>query len=146
MQIRKMTIEDYEGVYCLWLNTPGMGLNDVDDSLEGINKYLSRNPNTCFVAEENNVIIGVILSGHDGRRGIIHHTAVAEREQHKGIGEAMLNMAMNALKDEDISKVLLVVFEKNKKGNAFWEKQGFEKRIDLVYRNKAISYLKRIDT
>ena len=51
--IRQMTIEDYDGVYNLWINTPGMGLNTVDDSREGIAKYLKRNPTTCFVAEDN---------------------------------------------------------------------------------------------
>ncbi len=146
MKIRKMTIEDYESVYSLWLSTPGMGLNDLDDSKEGVNKYLSRNPDTCFVAEEGKNIVGVILSGHDGRRGIINHTAVSEKAQRKGIGEALLNAAMNALQEEGIHKVMLVVFDRNEKGNAFWEKHGFTTRTDLIYRNKAISELKRIDT
>ncbi|MFY9505345.1 MAG: GNAT family N-acetyltransferase, partial [Caldicoprobacterales bacterium] len=73
MIIRRMTIDDYDQIYNLWLNTPGMGLNDIDDSRQGINKYLQRNPNTCFVAEKNTKLIGVIMSGHDGRRGYVHH-------------------------------------------------------------------------
>ena len=146
MIIRTMTISDYENVYSLWLNTPNMGLNNLDDSKDGISKYLARNPNTCFIAEKDSVIIGVILSGHDGRRGYIHHTAVAQSEQRNGVGTALLNAAMSALEREGISKVALVVFNKNEKGNAFWEKQGFIKRPDLIYRNKAISDLTRIDT
>lgn len=77
MKIRLMNIEDYEQIYSLWVNTPGMGLNNLDDSREGIERYLKRNPNTCFVAEEKGTIIGVIISGHDGRRGFIYHTTVA---------------------------------------------------------------------
>ena len=61
MIIRNMTITDYDYVYDLWLNTPGMGLNNIDDSRQGIEKYLRRNPETCFVAEKDNMIIGVIL-------------------------------------------------------------------------------------
>lgn len=75
--IRVMTIEDYDGVYDLWIHTPGMGLNTTDDSREGIEKYMERNPATCFVAEDDGKIIGAIMAGHDGRRGFIHHTAVA---------------------------------------------------------------------
>ena len=90
MNIRIMTISDYEKVYSLWLGTPNMGLNNLDDSKEGIAKYLSRNPNTCFVAEKNNEIVGAILAGHDGRRGLIHHTAVAESEQRQGVGEKLV--------------------------------------------------------
>jgi len=146
MTIRTMKIEDYESVYALWLNTPGMGLNNIDDSKEGIAKYLARNPHTCFVAESDNKIIGVILSGHDGRRGFIHHTAVDGCEQRRGVGTALVNAAMSALKDEGINKVALVVFGKNEKGNAFWKKQGFITRDDLNYRNRAITELTRIDT
>lgn len=146
MQIYKMTIDDYEEVYELWLHTPGMGLNDVDDSKEGIEKYIIRNPNTCFVAKENEKIIGVIMSGHDGRRGYIYHTAVAVSERKKGIGTALVDMAMEALSYEGINKVAFVVFSKNETGNSFWEKKGFEGRKDLIYRNKAIVDLKRIDT
>ena len=141
-----MTISDYENVYSLWLNTPNMGLNNLDDSKEGIVKYLVRNPDTCFVAEKDGVIIGVILSGHDGRRGYIHHTAVAQSEQRNGVGTVLLNAAMSALEREGINKVALVVFGKNEKGNVFWEKQGFIKRPDLIYRNRAIKDLTRIDT
>ena len=48
MNIRAMSIDDYEQVYALWLDTPNMGLNNLDDSKEGIAKYLKRNPNTCL--------------------------------------------------------------------------------------------------
>lgn len=146
MQIRPMTIDDYTGVYQLWINTPGMGLNTIDDSKEGINKYLCRNPHTCFVAEKNSEIVGVIISGHDGRRGFIYHTAVKVSERKKGIGNSLVNSAMNALKNEGINKVALVVFSQNEIGNSFWGKYGFTSRKDLTYRNKTIQPLTRIDT
>lgn len=146
MQIRSMTISDYEKVYELWMNTPGMGLNNLDDSKEGIERYLKRNPATCLVAEEGEKIIGVIMSGHDGRRGFIYHTAVAVEHRQKGIGRDLVNYAMAALKKEGIVKVALVAFSKNEIGNAFWEKVGFTQREDLVYRNKNITEFVRIDT
>lgn len=136
MIIRKMTIDDYDNIYKLWLSTPGMGLNDIDDSRSGIEKYLSRNPETCFVAEKDNTIIGVIMCGNDGRRGYIHHTAVALSERNNGVGTALVNTALDALCNEGITKVALVVFSKNELENAFWEKRGFTVREDLVYRNK----------
>lgn len=139
MQIRKMTINDYESVYQLWISTPGMGMRSVDDSKEGITKYLNRNPETCFVAESKNKIIGVILSGHDGRRGYIHHTAVNDTVRKQGIGTALVNVAVEALKGQGINKVALVAFCTNKLGNSFWESQGFVERNDLVYRNKSLN-------
>lgn len=145
MEIRKLTINDYEEVYELWMSTPGMGLNDIDDSKDGIAKYLKRNPNTCFVAAVSGKIAGVILSGHDGRRGYIYHTAVSVINRNKGIGSALVDASLKALKDEGIHKVALVVFENNEIGSTFWEHKGFHVREDLNYRNKALTDLKRID-
>ena len=133
MEIRKMEISDYKSVYNLWLSCKGMGLNDVDDSENGISRFLERNPETCFVAVDNDEIIGVILCGNDGRRGYIYHTAVKPSERNIGIGTKLVDEAMKA-------------FEKNETGNAFWEKKGFILREDLVYRNKQITEMIRIDT
>lgn len=143
--IRLMTLDDYDAVYALWLRCAGMGLNDVDDSREGIARYLRRNPDTCFVAEDGG-IIGVILAGHDGRRGYICHTAVDPARRGEGIGTSLVQSALDALRREGISKVALVVFSRNGGGNAFWEKMGFSARGDLVYRNRALVDMVRMDT
>ncbi len=145
MTIRTMKIEDFEKIYDLWIHTEGMGLNTIDDSRDGIAKYLLRNPNTCFVAEDNEKLIGVIMSGHDGRRGFIYHTTVRKEYREQGIGKKLVDSALKALEAEGIHKVALVAFEKNVSGNAFWEKAGFSVRNDLVYRNKNIHQLQRIN-
>ena len=146
VNIRLMSIADYEDIYDLWLRTPGMGLNTTDDSREGMARSLQRNPNTCFVAEDADRIVGVILSGHDGRRGFIHHTAVDITHRNRGIGRALVDRALSALEAEGIHKVALVAFRRNEVGNAFWEKLGFTTREDLVYRNRTLHEMERIDT
>ena len=146
MVIRKMTIEDYDNVYNLWMSCVGMGLNNLDDSREGIDKFILRNPNTCLVAENDSVIIGVIMVGNDGRRGYIYHTAVHPDYRKQGIAKKLVNTAMNELSALGINKVALVVFGRNETGNAFWESQGFIVRNDLVYRNKALAEIVRMDT
>lgn len=139
MRIRKMVMDDYEAVSDLWRQTSGLGMNDQDDSRDGIIKYLDRNPDTCFVAEEENSkrIIGTILSGHDGRRGFIYHAAVEQDLHKQGIGTLLVKTALVALKEKGIHKVALVAFRSNKKGNSFWKACGFEAREDLIYRNKS---------
>ena len=146
MNFRLMQISDYDSIYNLWINTPGMGLNSVDDSKEGIEKFLKRNPATCFIAEENEKIVGVIMAGNDGRRGYIYHIAVLPEFRGKHIAKTLVENAMAALEKEGITKVALVVFEKNQNGNGFWEKIGFTVRNDLIYRNRTIAQMERIDT
>lgn len=144
--IRPMSISDYDVLHALWLATPGMGLNTTDDSREGIARYIARNPHTSFVAEQGTQLIGAIMAGHDGRRGFIHHACVQADHQGQGIGRALVEAALDALKAEGIHKVALVVFDRNEKDKAFWEKMGFTTREDLVYRNRSLTELVRIDT
>ena len=138
MKIRKMKIADYDVVYKLWRKTSEMGLNDIDDSREGIERYLKRNPRTCFVAELEGEIVGAIMAGHDGRRGYIHHACVDPTLWNNQIGTQIVDAALEALRLEGISKIALVVFERNVHGNGFWERMGFTTRPDLIYRNKAL--------
>jgi N-acetylglutamate synthase len=130
-----MTAADYDLVYELWNWTPGVGLNSIDDSRAGIQKYLLRNPTSCFVALESDVIIGSILAGHDGRRGLIYHMTVHPDNRRRGIGKALVDAALGALRTEGITKVLLVAMKSNTIGNNFWAALGFTERDDLVYRN-----------
>ena len=144
--IRVMNTEDYDRVYALWMSCKNMGFNNLDDSRQGIEKYLKRNPSTCFVAEQDDAIVGVILAGHDGRRGFIHHMAVAEHCRRQGIATDLLGQALAALKEEGINKAALLVFNRNEAGNVFWERQGFTARDDVTYRNKELTEMIRIDT
>lgn len=146
MNIRPMQPEDYPAVRALWLATPGMGLNDIDDSATGIARFLARNPDTCFVAVNEDRVAGVILSGHDGRRGFIYHLAVVPPQRRRGIGGSLVKAVLAALAREGIAKAALVVFARNATGNAFWQRHGFSERPDLVYRDRALTEIQRIDT
>lgn len=139
MQVRAMTMEDYDKVYELWACTPGVGLSASDDARAGIERFLRRNPCSCFVAQEGGRLAGTILSGHDGRRGHIYHAAVHPDYRRRGVGRALVHAAMEALKAEGIAKTMLVVFKANAGGNEFWESLGFTVRDDLVYRNKTLN-------
>lgn len=131
--IRTMTIEDYDSVFALWSTIRGFGIRSIDDSREGVERFLKRNPTTSVVAEEDGRIVGSILCGHDGRRGCFYHVCVDESHRRHGIGKAMVVTAMEALRKEKINKVSLIAFSKNDIGNAFWNTIGWTKREDLNY-------------
>lgn len=131
--IRVMTIDDYEEVYVLWKKIRGFGIRSIDDSREGVARFLKRNPTTSVVAVEDGKIVGSILCGHDGRRGCLYHVCVDEAYRRHGIGRDMVVSAMKALQAEQINKVSLIAFTKNDIGNAFWNTIGWTKRQDLNY-------------
>ncbi len=131
--IRTMTIEDYDSVNTLWHTINGFAIRSVDDSREGVERFLKRNPTTSVVAEIDGKIVGAILCGHDGRRGCLYHVCVQKDYRRKGVGKAMVVFCMEALKKERINKVSLIAFTKNDIGNAFWNSIGWTKRLDLNY-------------
>ena len=131
--VRIMTIEDYEGVYAPWKKIKGFGIRSIDDSKEGVARFLKRNPTTSVVAEKDGRIVGSILCGHDGRRGCLYHVCVDEDYRRHGIGKRMVVFAMKALKEEKINKVSLIAFTENDIGNAFWNTIGWTERLDLNY-------------
>ena len=87
--IREMTIEDYEAVYHLWTEIRGFGIRSIDDSKEGVERFLKRNPTTSVVAVQNGRIVGNILCGHDGRTGSFYHVCVADDYRKRGVGHRM---------------------------------------------------------
>lgn len=133
MNIRAMTEEDYEQVHTLWLSISGFGIRSIDDSKEGVAKFIRRNPTTSVVAEENGKVVGCILCGHDGRRGCLYHVCVDQAYRKHGIGKSMVNFCIQALKEEGINKVSIIAFTTNEVGNKFWRKMGWEFREDLNY-------------
>ena len=131
--IRTMRIEDYPRVYRLWMGISGFGIRSLDDSKEGVERFLKRNPDTSIVAESDGQVVGTILCGHDGRRGCFYHVCVKEGFRKHGIGKEMAVAAMKALQAEKINKVCLIAFADNMVGNQFWKSVGWTFRRDLNY-------------
>ncbi len=139
VKIRPMAEEDYPGVYALWKTIKGFGIRSVDDSREGVARFVRRNPSTSIVAEKDGEVIGSILCGHDGRRGCFYHVCVREDCRKRGIGKAMAVAAMKALQEEHINQACLIAFKKNEIGNSFWKSVGWTFREDLNYYDLALN-------
>ena len=133
IQIRPMTEADYDKVYELWMTIKGFGIRSIDDSKEGVRRFIRRNPTTSMVAVEGERVIGAILCGHDGRRGCFYHVCVHTDYRKQGIGKAMAVSCMRALQAEQINKVSLIAFKNNEVGNRFWRSVGWTFREDLNY-------------
>ncbi len=129
--IRKMCIEDYDQVKKLWMTIRGFGIRTIDDSKEGVERFIRRNPATSIIAEKDGEVIGTILCGHDGRTACFYHVCVKAEHRRKGIGKAMAVEAMLELQKEHINKISLVAYKNNEVGNQFWHGFGWVLREDL---------------
>lgn len=128
--IRPFDICHYERALALWQRTPGLGLSAADHR-EPIVRFLARNPGLSFVAELENELVGTILCGHDGRRGLIHHLVVDAQMRRQGLGRRLMEAALAGLREQSIGKAHLLVFESNGDGLAFWRRTA-EERTELA--------------
>ena len=122
---------DYDDAMALWRQTEGLALRGAD-SREAVLHYLKRNPGTSFVARERRTLLGAVLGGHDGRRGYLHHLAVAPSHRRRGVGRALAEHVLKALGTQGIHKCHLMVRADNTEALAFWAHLGWDQRADLV--------------
>lgn len=135
--LREMTIDDYDDVWRLWEQAEGLSLEEAD-TREAMAIYLNRNPGLCFVACIGDKVVGTVLCGHDGRRGILRHLAVKKEFRHRGIARALINKSLSALAKEGIRKCNTYVMDTNTEGRLFWEHMGWHVLEDN-YRTMQIS-------
>ncbi len=137
INITQFDISNYDEVFALWKQCEGVGLSSAD-SRESIEKYLERNPGMSFVASSSGKIVGVILAGHDGRRGYIHHLAVHPDYRRRGLARCLVDRSIEVLREYGIQKCHLFIFKDNHSGLAFWENIGWKCRFELSVVSKQI--------
>jgi|RhiMethySRZTD1v2_1073278.scaffolds.fasta_scaffold05218_9 N-acetylglutamate synthase len=130
-QFRDFAFNDYEAVRALWDAIMPSSLSAAD-SADGVRRFLERNPGTSVVALHRDIIVGAALAGHDGRRGLIHHLAVAEAHRHQGVASRLVTECLERLARAGIDKCHVLVFENNAGGNAFWRAIGAVERDELA--------------
>ena len=128
--LRPFSPDDHAAARELWQATPGVGLSSADEA-GPVRRFLARNPGLSFVAEEEGRLVGTILCGHDGRRGLIHHLVTAASARRRGIGRSLLARGLQALRGEGIEKCHLLVFRDNADGLAFWRAVAAAERHEL---------------
>jgi len=134
--IKKLTLSDYPSLIEIWKEA-GFKIGKSEEKQE-VEKFLQTNPNTSLGIYINDTLIGCILGGYDGRRGLIHHFAVRKEHQGKGYGKALLNQLMAIFKENGVVKVSFWVKKDNTQVIPFYERNGFILRDDLITMSKEL--------
>jgi N-acetylglutamate synthase len=129
--IREMTPRDYLHAFTLWSRSEGMGLSGADSRV-AIVAYLRRNPGLSLVACRGPEVVATVLCGHDGRRGFLHHLAVARPYRGQGLGARLVATCLTKLAAAGIDKCHIFLHADNKNGRRFWSRMGWKEREDLV--------------
>jgi putative acetyltransferase len=131
---------DLAEVLQFWQGMEGIGLSE-SDSYSALSLYLRRNPGLSWVARNRDrELIGAVLCGHDGRRGYLHHLAVARDYRRKGIGRALVDRCLSSLRELKILKCNVFLFSHNPEGQEFWKAMGWKEREDLILMQRVLTF------
>jgi ribosomal protein S18 acetylase RimI-like enzyme len=130
INIRVMTMDDYDAVIALMSNTPGISIRDAD-SREATARYLQRNPGMSFIAQADGAICACVMCGHDGRRGYLQHLLVLPAYRRQGIARSLVERCLASLEAQGIHKCHLDVLKTNAAAARHWQRQGWQLRQDI---------------
>src|SRR5438874_13532565 len=125
ISIREFAIRDYDSAVALWTKVEGLEIAEGDDK-ESVGQFLKRNPRLSRAATDGSTIVGVVLCGHDGRRGHIYHLAVDPTYQGRGLGKRLLDECLHGLRRTGVKRVIIMVADDNPRGREFWKRCGWE--------------------
>ena len=118
VEFQRFEPKDYDDVMKFWRSVEHMGLSGAD-SRENISSYLDRNPGLSTILRDGGKVIGSVLCGHDGRRGFLHHLAVAHEYRGRGLGKELVRRSIGKLGEAGIMKCHIFVFRENRSGMSF---------------------------
>ncbi len=123
--------DDYKEVYALWENA-GDGIHlRVSDELAEIKKKVARDPSLFLIAQVDDLIIGTVMGGFDGRRGMMYHLTVAHEYRRRGIANILVDALEEKLKEKGCIRYYLLVTKDNEEAIAFYKSRGWENMDDL---------------
>jgi ribosomal protein S18 acetylase RimI-like enzyme len=125
IQTREFLIGDYDAAAQLWQRVEGLDIAEGDDR-EGVAQFLARNPELSRVAIDGSAIIGVVMCGHDGRRGHIYHLAVDPAYRRYGLGKRLVKECLDGLRRAGVVRAIILVADNNFGGTEFWRRAGWE--------------------
>ncbi len=140
MEIRSLRPSDYPAVHALWQNEPGVVIRAFDDSEAGFGLMVRYNPDLCLALWDGDVMVGAVLAGFDGRRAYVYHFVIAATHRRQGLGERLADALHQALARIRVSKAHLCVLNENLAGQAFWARQGWERRDELALYSRPLHH------
>lgn len=124
---------DYPAVIDLWQNAgPGIHVRRSDQP-EEVERKLQRDPDLFLIAEADGKMVGAVLGGFDGRRGMMYHLAVADSHRRQGIGLALMEELERRLRAKGCIRYYLLVTKDNESAMKFYEDYGWQRMPLFAY-------------
>lgn len=138
VRYRALRPSDHAAAVALWERSPGVAVHVGDDATT-FARYLRRNRGCSWAATCGGALVGTVMGGHDGRRGLLIHLAVEPAHQRRGIGRELVRRATEGLARAGVPRVRVDVLASNPGAVAFWKSLGYEAWDDVVTLSREVS-------
>jgi ribosomal protein S18 acetylase RimI-like enzyme len=138
IRITPFELTDYDAAVALWRESEGIVLGRADER-DAIARFLAHNAGLSFVARHEGALVGAALCGSDGRRGFLHHVAVAAPHRRQGVARALVERCLDGLRHRGVGKCHVFVLGANDDAQRFWEREGWARRGDLVLMSRELA-------
>ena len=122
---REFCVDDYDPALELWRSVEGLEVAEGDDR-DGVAQFIARNPGLSRVAVDGTRVVGVVMCGHDGRRGHIYHLAVDPEYRRYGVGKRLVQECLDGLRQVGVVRAIILVADDKPGGAEFWKRAGWE--------------------
>jgi len=137
MEMRTLTINDYEDMVKLWIKSTLPFKPKGRDSRQAITSQMEREPSLFLGAFENTTLVGVIIGSYDYRgKGWINRLAVHPKYQRQGIGQRLITSMEKILKEKGAVVTCALIEERNQESIAIFEKLGYVSEKSILYFSK----------
>jgi GNAT superfamily N-acetyltransferase len=136
MDIRPLTISDYDAIISLW-KVSGLPIKpEGRDSEDEMKIQLKKDPDLALGAFLEGDLVGVIIGSDDGRKGWINRLAVKPEHRRKGVAVMLIEATEKALKERGRQIICTLVEDWNDVSMQVFKEAGYIKHEDILYLSK----------
>jgi len=136
MQIRSLSISDYDQIVALWQNAGLSYKPEGRDRKDAIQAQMAANPESFVGAFENSQLVGVVVASTDGRRGWINRLAVDLNCRRRGVAKALVSEAEKILRKRGMRIFCVLIDAENSGSMQLFKNCGYKEHRDIVYFSK----------
>lgn len=137
MEMRKLTIDDYEDMVNLWIKAALPFKPKGRDSRRAIASQMQKDHSLFLGAFENGTLVGVIIGSYDQRRkGWINRLAVDPECRRRSIGQRLIASMEKILKKKDVTVICALIEETNQESIKLFERLGYVFEKSILYFSK----------
>jgi ribosomal protein S18 acetylase RimI-like enzyme len=136
MEIRKLTISDYEEITKLWSRAKLPYKPKGRDSKEAIAIEMKANPEFFLGVFEDNRLVGTVIISCDMRRGWINRLAVDPDYRRRGVAKILVAESEKALRKHGVRIFCALVDDDNTASQTLFKERGYVGHRDIIYFSK----------